>query len=549
MSARALSGGRALSASTGALAGATGPASALRAGLRGDALALWQALERRADAVLGARGNPLRHLGAIGFFAFWLLAATGIVLYVLLDTSVAGAYRSIAALHDWPLGLGRLLRGLHRYAADLMVLATLAHLLREWLHGHERGVRRFPWLTGVPLLGFVFVCAIGGFWINWDALGQFSAIATAEWLDSLPLVFATPLARNFIVADQVSDRLFSLFIFVHLGVPLLLLFGLWFHIQRLTRAAVWPPRPLAIALAVGLAVLALALPVQSHAPAAMARVPEALRLDWLLLFVHPITYATSPEAMWAALVVAGTVLFGLPFLPQPARPAVAVVDAANCNGCQRCFADCPYAAITMVPHPNQRIGRTLAVVDADLCTGCGICAGACPSATPFRRTSELVSGIDMPQRRIDALRRQLAQALDDCTAARPLVVFTCDHGASAAAGLHDDVVTVPLLCAGQLPPSFIEYAQRDGAAGVLVAACREGGCEFRLGERITEERLQGRREPHLRAQVERERVELVFAGRGDEVALAAGLARLRARVVGLPGVAAVRVAGGEAHHG
>jgi len=509
------------------------PAGALSAG-RAGALTLWLALERGADSLLGHRGNPLRHLGAIGFFAFWLLAASGIVLYVLLDTSVAGAYRSIAALHEAPLGLGRLLRGVHRYAADLMVLATGAHLLREWLHGHERGVRRFPWLTGVPLLGFVFVCAIGGFWINWDALGQFSAIATAEWLDALPLFFATPLSRNFLAADQVGDRLFSLFIFVHLGVPLLLLFGLWFHIQRLTRAAVWPPRPLAAGLGAALALLALAVPVHSHAPAALAAVPAALRLDWMLLFVHPLTYATSPEAMWAALLVAGAALFGLPFLPQLARPAVAVVDAANCNGCQRCFADCPYAAITMVPHPNQRIGRTLAVVDADLCTGCGICAGACPSATPFRRTHALVSGIDLPQRRIDDLRRHLAQALNACDAARPLVVFDCDHGAhEEQTASHDDVVRVPLLCAGQLPPSFIEYAHRDGAAGVLVAACREGGCEFRLGEQITEERLMGRREPHLRAQVARERVELAFAGRGDEAALGEALARLRARVAAL----------------
>ena len=37
-------------------------------------------------------------------------------------------------------------------------------------------------------IGFVFVAAIGGFWLNWDQLGQFSAIATAEWLDALPLL-------------------------------------------------------------------------------------------------------------------------------------------------------------------------------------------------------------------------------------------------------------------------------------------------------------------------------------------------------------------------
>jgi coenzyme F420-reducing hydrogenase delta subunit len=93
-----------------------------------------------------------------------------------------------------------------------------------------------------------------------------------------------------------------------------------------------------------------------------------------------------------------------------------------------------------------------------------------------------------------------------------------------------DVVAIELVCAGQLPPSFVEYALRDGAAGVLVAPCRDGGCEFRLGALWTVERLQGRREPHLRARVPAERVELVHADRGDETLVGAALARLRTRV-------------------
>jgi ferredoxin/coenzyme F420-reducing hydrogenase delta subunit len=234
------------------------------------------------------------------------------------------------------------------------------------------------------------------------------------------------------------------------------------------------------------------------------------------------------------LVGGGTLLlFALPFLPQPARAAVAVVDAANCNGCRRCFADCPYAAITMVPHPSQRIGRMLAQVDPNLCAGCGICAGACPSSTPFRSAAQLVTGIDMPQLTVSALRRQLQQALAASSSARPLVVFGCDHGARCSNLGGADVSPFSLLCTGQLPPSFVEYALRDGAAGVLVAACSEGGCEFRLGERWTAERLAGQREPHLRASVERERLELVFAGPGDEAQLLAGLERLRRRVIPL----------------
>ena len=496
------------------------------------ALRWWRAVEHGFDAAFGAAANPLRHLGTLGLLSFWLLGTSGIYLYAFLDTSAAGAYRSIVDLSQQQPWLGGLLRSLHRYAADALVIVMALHLLREWLHGHYRGVRRFSWLTGVPPVALVFASAIGGFWLHWDRLGQYSAIATAEWLDSLPLL-AAPLARNFLADNAVSDRLFSLFVFVHLGVPLLLLFALWFHIQRLTRVAVWPPRPVSLGLLGTLLVLAVVAPVSSHAPADLSTVPQALRLDWLLLFIHPLAEATSPEAAWALVGGGFLVLLGLPFLPQPARVPVAVVDAANCNGCRRCFADCPFAAITMLPHPNQKLGKQMARVDADLCASCGICAGACPSSTPFRSVAELVTGIDLPSAPIGALRQRMQRGLAALPAARPIVVFGCDHGAAVAPLAGPDVAAFSLVCTGQLPPSFVEYALRDGAAGVLVSGCKPGGCEFRLGTRWTEERLLGLREPHLRAEVPRNRLEVIWADQGEVDSLHCALGRLRERVRGL----------------
>ncbi|HET7793524.1 MAG TPA: hydrogenase iron-sulfur subunit, partial [Rhizobacter sp.] len=76
---------------------------------------------------------------------------------------------------------------------------------------------------------------------------------------------------------------------------------------------------------------------------------------------------------------------------------------------------------------------------------------------------------------------------------------------------------------------FVEYALRDGAAGVLVSGCREGGCEFRLGQRWTEERLNGSREPHLRASVPREQIATAWADAGDEASLRTALEQLRHR--------------------
>lgn len=196
----------------------------------------------------------------------------------------------------------------------------------------------------------------------------------------------------------------------------------------------------------------------------------------------------------------------------------------------------------MVPHPNGRLGKELAQVNADLCAACGICAGACPSSTPFRSVSDLVTGIDMPQLTVSALRRRLQQGLAASPAERPIVVFGCDQGARVESLAEADVVPFSLICTGMLPPSFVDYALRDGAAGVLVTGCAEGACEFRLGQRWTAQRLQGRREPHLRASVPPERWAAAWAGAEDSQTLKTALQALRQRVQAagaepVPGVA------------
>jgi len=46
-------------------------------------------------------------------------------------------------------------------------------------------------------------------------------------------------------------------------------------------------------------------------------------------------------------------LLAAPFLPHPKAQPIAQVSPANCNGCSRCVADCPYAAVMMLPHPDK----------------------------------------------------------------------------------------------------------------------------------------------------------------------------------------------------
>jgi coenzyme F420-reducing hydrogenase delta subunit/ferredoxin len=496
------------------------------ASARRRALSGYQHLEYGFDAVFGAALNPWRHLGALGFLFFWIIAVTGLYLYAVLDTSVDGVYRSINWLSREQWYLGGVLRSLHRYAADAFLLVTLLHLLREFLLGRYAGFRYFSWLTGVPLLWFIYISGVVGIWLRWDQLAQFSAATAAEWLDGLP-VFATPLIRNYLSADAVSDRLFSLFVFVHIGVPLLLIFGLWFHIQRINRAEVFPPPALAAGSLLALLALSLTLPVASQAAADLASVPGPLALDWFYLFWQPLMYATSAGVVWAFAAGATLLLFILPALPHGAAAPVAEVHPDNCNGCRRCFEDCPYAAIVMVPHPSGLPGRQLAQVIPDLCASCGICAGSCPSSNPFRSAAELVTGIDMPQMPVGERRRALERGLAQLDGQNGIVVFGCDQGANVASLAGKDLASFSLICTGMLPPSFVEYALRGGAAGVLVTGCREGGCAFRLGNRWTGERLTGMREPHLRASPSGNALRVAWADHGEESELAVVLDDLR----------------------
>ena len=495
--------------------------------VRERAFSMWQAAESRLDGAFGAEANPLRRLGAIAFMLFWVAAASGIYLYVFLDTSAAHAWRSVEAIsrEQWPVG--GLVRGLHRYASDALVAVMFAHLVREYLAGHARGFRWFSWISGVPLIVLLYASGIGGYWLVWDQLALFSATATAEWLDWIGIT-SEPFARNFLSSDRVIDRLFSLFIFLHIGIPLALLLGMWVHVQRVSRPDSFPSRDLAAGTAIALLVLAAAWPVQSHPQANPAQIPATLALDWFYLFPHPVMYATSPGTLWAIVTGAIVLLLVLPWLGRNARLPVAVVSAQDCNGCGRCFADCPYSAIVLVPRTDNRNAPRIASVQPALCAGCGICAGACPSSTPFRGIDAFASGIDMPGRGIADLRGELERALGGLSARPRVVVFGCDRCADVAAVRSADTAALSLICAGMLPPSFVEYALRNGADGVLVTGCAAGACDYRFGQRWLEERFAGTREPHLRDNVPRQRLRVAWAGDGSVLELVRNLAAFRA---------------------
>ena len=498
----------------------------VRAGLRLG----FELIERPFERLFGPALNPLAQLGALGFFFFWIVAVSGIYLFIFFDTGIERAYESVEKLSRVHWFHAGIMRSLHRYASDLMVVMVAVHLLREFAYDHYRGVRWFSWFTGVPIIWLLYASGITGYWLVWDRLAHFVALTTSELLDRLP-IFGEPIARNFISTGTLTSRFFTLMVFMHVAVPLFLLFAMWVHILRISRPKVNPPRMLAAMSLVALIGVSLWKPAMSQGHVDLAQAPVEVGLDWLYLPLYPLIEAWGRGTIWALLGAFTLMLAAMPWLPPLRRAKPAEVDLAHCNGCARCAEDCPYEAIRMVRRTDALPFPTQAQVNPSLCVSCGICVGSCPSSTPFRRSDELRTGIDLPDYPLQELRARVIAAAATLQQSPRVLTLACERGAGGASG--DGTVRMP--CIAMAPPSLVDFIlSRNLADGVVVAGCAESACYNRLGVAWSEARFAGERDPYLRARVPRARIATIWASALESRRLAEETAAFHQRLATLP---------------
>jgi len=309
-------------------------------------------VEALFNLAFGDRLNPLYYLGPISYFMMWLVVASGLYLYVFFETSVDGAFDSVERLTQAQWYFGGVLRSVHRYASDGMVLTMLLHMARHWTFDRYRSFRWFSWVSGVALLWLVYAAGINGYMLPWDQMAQFVVVATAEWFDWMPMFNGT-LVRNFIFPEAVNDRLFSLLSFIHLGIPLAVLALLWVHTQRVPQAKTAPPLPIAVTLTLALVALSFVKPAVSQAKADLASAVVVLDFDWFYLPVYALLYRWTPGGVWALMFGTTLLFLVLPWLPPRRREG-------------------PAEGYHMLVHPDNRIvsireGET--ILDAGLREG------------------------------------------------------------------------------------------------------------------------------------------------------------------------------------
>lgn len=444
----------------------------------------------RAETLIG-KGlprelNPLAYTGALAGFTFIIAAVTGILLLFFYDTSVHTAYSSVAQMNEQPWGSG-MIRALHRYSSDACVLFAVIHAIKVFLARKFTGARWLAWITGLIVLGLIWLDGWLGYWLVWDQRAQAIAVGTAKALDVLP-IFPEPIARSFLTNESINSLIFFAVFFAHVLLPIPIGIVIWIHLVRLKKPKFLPKRNLMIACTLVLVVISLAVPASLAAPADMSVYPANFDVDWFYLV--PLYLTDRLSGVWFWVVGLGMLagLSSLPWVLARKRKAPAETNQKTCNGCTQCYQDCPYEAISMVSIEGK--DNLVSLVDPNRCVSCGVCVGSCdPGAMQYAELD-----------RREVLKRITGWLKQDGPKA---IAFLCADGAGRRirfdreTGLSDQlpgfrVVGIP--CAAWLHSSLVEVAVKNGGR-VLLVACEGSEPRCRLGTEIAAERVAGKREP------------------------------------------------------
>ncbi len=260
--------------------------------------------------------------GGTAIFLCLVLVVTGALEMFYYVPTPAEAALSIQTL-SYLVPFGGLIRNLHFWAAQLLVVVSAVHLARVVFTGAYAPPRRFNYLLGLALFVFVLLLDFTGYILRWDTGIQWALVVGVNLVHSIPWAGET-LHRMLVGGAQPGSATLLRFYAWHIfGLMLPALIATAWHAFRLRRdggIAVPPPRQrhtperisrfelvrreAAAVLFASAALLLLALlsPAPSAAPISdITALTGEVRAPWFFLWVQQMLQWGSPF-FWGVLV-------------------------------------------------------------------------------------------------------------------------------------------------------------------------------------------------------------------------------------------------------
>jgi quinol-cytochrome oxidoreductase complex cytochrome b subunit len=283
------------------------------------------------------------YLGGITLFLFGIQVVTGTLLALYYSPTPDAAYESVLSITS-DVQFGWLIRSVHHWAANLMLVFLVLHLLRIFAQAAYKYPREITWLVGGGLLLITIGFGFTGYLLPWDQRAYWATVVGTEIAGDVPLI-GSSLLLLLRGGAEVSEATLGRFFGIHVLVLPLLLAGLlalhllFVHQQGLANPKRAEPRPGRVtapqppeelkpffpdyildeviawyAVLAGLVILASLFPVGLEPKADPLVTPEHIKPEWYFLAVYQLLKLVPETVGVVAPVVLITIIVLLPLL-------------------------------------------------------------------------------------------------------------------------------------------------------------------------------------------------------------------------------------------
>ncbi|UCG24052.1 MAG: cytochrome bc complex cytochrome b subunit [Chloroflexota bacterium] len=181
------------------------------------------------------------YFGGITLFLFIVQVITGSLLTLYYQPSEETAYESVLLITS-SVNFGWLIRSIHSWGANLMIIFTVLHLLRIFFQGVYKRPRELTWAVGIGLLAITLAFGFTGYLLPWDQRAYWATTVGSESAGAVPFIgeYLLLLMRG---GEEISGATLSRFFGVHtLLLPLTLALLVTIHLVLIHQQGIANPR-------------------------------------------------------------------------------------------------------------------------------------------------------------------------------------------------------------------------------------------------------------------------------------------------------------------
>ncbi len=178
--------------------------------------------------------------GSVLLFLLVMQGLTGFLLALYYAPSTDSAYESVRYIQERAV-FGGLIRGMHRWSANLLIVTLAIHITQVFLWGAYKRPRQLTWVSGCLLLLAVLGFGFTGYLLPWDLKAYFGTEVGTRIAGSAPGLgpYVLTWLRG---GPQLGPLTLPRFYAIHvLLLPALLVLGVAWHLWQVRTFGVTPP--------------------------------------------------------------------------------------------------------------------------------------------------------------------------------------------------------------------------------------------------------------------------------------------------------------------